>query len=154
MKYLPQMPDKTQRRHLFVAIDRATRWVYFRLYRDQTEASSTDFLRRLKVAAPMKIQKVLTDNAVLFTDRFTGKDRVATSRHAFDAVCVAPGIQHRVCPPRHPQTNGRVERFNGHINGRIGDLAQANPFRLSPGVGGPLTLYLTTHNHTPSRNAP
>jgi len=26
IKYLPQMPDETQRRYLFVAIDRATRW--------------------------------------------------------------------------------------------------------------------------------
>ena len=44
IKYLPQMPDETQRRYLFVAIDRATRWVYFRIYRDQTDTSSTAFL--------------------------------------------------------------------------------------------------------------
>ena len=28
VKYLPQMPDETSRRYLFVAIDRATRWVF------------------------------------------------------------------------------------------------------------------------------
>jgi transposase-like protein len=28
IKYLPQMPDERQRRYLFVAIDRATRWVH------------------------------------------------------------------------------------------------------------------------------
>lgn len=28
VKYLPQMPDETARRYLFVAIDRATRWVF------------------------------------------------------------------------------------------------------------------------------
>jgi hypothetical protein len=28
IKYLPQMPDEAHRRFLFVAIDRATRWVY------------------------------------------------------------------------------------------------------------------------------
>lgn len=28
IKYLPQMPDETARRYLFVAIDRATRWVF------------------------------------------------------------------------------------------------------------------------------
>ena len=43
MKYLPQMPDETQRRYLFVAIDRAKCSVYLRLYRHQIEASSTDF---------------------------------------------------------------------------------------------------------------
>jgi hypothetical protein len=28
VKYLPQMPDENQRRYLFAAIDRASRWVY------------------------------------------------------------------------------------------------------------------------------
>jgi hypothetical protein len=34
IKYLPQMPDETQRRYLFVAIDRATRWVHMEIYAD------------------------------------------------------------------------------------------------------------------------
>ena len=37
------MPDESHRRYLFVAIDRATRWVYMRSYRNQTDKSSTDF---------------------------------------------------------------------------------------------------------------
>ena len=51
IKYLAQMPDERSRRYLFVAIDRATRWVYMRIYRDQSELSSSDFLRRLSSAA-------------------------------------------------------------------------------------------------------
>ena len=47
------MPDETQRRYLFVAIDRAARWVYIHIYKNQTETSSVDFLRRVKQAAPM-----------------------------------------------------------------------------------------------------
>lgn len=31
VKYLPQMEDETSRRYLFVAIDRATRWVFIRI---------------------------------------------------------------------------------------------------------------------------
>ena len=64
IKYLPQMPDESSRRYLFVAIDRATRWVYFRIYRDQSDASSTDFLRRLQRTAPMKIFKRLVKRSV------------------------------------------------------------------------------------------
>jgi hypothetical protein len=30
VKYLPQMADQTSRRYLFVAIDRATHWVFIR----------------------------------------------------------------------------------------------------------------------------
>lgn len=73
IKYLPQMPDEQQRRYLFVAIDRATRWVFMHIYADQSERSSVDFLKRLQQAAPMKITKVLTDNGSQFTDRFTNK---------------------------------------------------------------------------------
>jgi len=31
IKYLPQMPDESSRRYLFVAIDRATRWVFINI---------------------------------------------------------------------------------------------------------------------------
>lgn len=47
IKYLPEMPDERRRRYLFVAIGRATRWVYVKIYADQSEASSCDFLWQL-----------------------------------------------------------------------------------------------------------
>ena len=115
IKYLPQMPDERQRCYLFVAIDRATRWVHIGLYDDQSEASAVDFLARVHEAAPMTITKVLTDNGSQFTDRFTCKARVPSGRHHFDVHCKALGIEHRLCPPRHPQTSGMVERFNARV---------------------------------------
>ena len=57
------------------AIDRATRWVYIRIYKDQSKRSSTDFLRRLHQAASMKLSTILTDNGSRFTDRFTTRER-------------------------------------------------------------------------------
>ena len=75
IKYLPQMPDETARRYLFVAIDRATRWVYMDIYADQTDSSSVDFLSKVKAACPIKIIKLLTDNGSQFTDRFTSKKK-------------------------------------------------------------------------------
>jgi len=143
IKYLPQMPDETQRRYLFVAIDRATRWVYLRIYRDQTDTSSTDFLRRVKQAAPMKIQKVLTDNGSQFTDRFTRQEKRATGEHAFDLACATLGIEHRLSPPRHPQTNGMVERFNG----RISDLVKQTRFASAAELETTLEHYLKLYNH-------
>ena len=35
VKYLPQMQDETKRRYLFVAIDRATRWVFVAIKKDK-----------------------------------------------------------------------------------------------------------------------
>ena len=143
IKYLPHMPDETQRRYLFEAIDRATRWVYLRIYANQSEASSTDFLRRLRRVAPMTISKVLTDNGSQFTDRFTGATKQASGRHAFDRACAQAGIEHRLAPPRHPQTNGMVERFNG----RISELMTQTRFACAAELALTLKHYLSTYNH-------
>ncbi len=116
IKYLPQMPDETTRRYLFVAIDRATRWVYMHIYADQTENSSADFLYQVKKACPFKIVKLLTDNGSQFTDRFTSRKKEPSGNYLFDRLCRQLQIEHRLIPPRHPQTNGMVERFNGRVS--------------------------------------
>lgn len=48
------MPDENARRYLFVAIDRATRWVYLSIHARRDEAAATDFLCHLNQAAPMR----------------------------------------------------------------------------------------------------
>lgn len=143
IKYLPQMPDESSRRYLFVAIDRATRWVFMRTYKNQTEASSTDFLRRLKKAAPMYIKTILTDNGTQFTDRFTSKTKKPTGLHAFDVACTGLDIEHRLIPPRHPQTNGMVERFNG----RISEIMKQTRFASAAELEATLVAYLKTYNY-------
>lgn len=143
IKYLPQMPDERERSYLFVAIDRATRWVFMRIYADQSENSSVDFLSRLERTAPMKITKLLTDNGSQFTDRFTRKKREPTGNHKFDVRCNALNIEHRLCPPRHPQTNGMVERFNG----RISEVVNQTRFASAAELETTLDRYLKTYNH-------
>jgi len=73
---LPQMQNESQRRYLFVAIDRATRWVFVQLKSNKTAASAQAFLRALHQACPIRINKLLTDNGKEFTDRlFASKER-------------------------------------------------------------------------------
>ena len=143
IKYLPQMPDERQRRYLFVAIDRATRWVYVKIYADQSEASSCDFLWQLYKVAPMKISKVLTDNGSQFTDRFTSKRKQPSGKHVFDKRCKGLEIEHRLSPPRHPQTNGMVERFNGRVSEVIGQTR----FKSAAQLETTLTHYVQAYNH-------
>jgi transposase InsO family protein len=142
IKYLPQMPDESSRRYLFVAIDRATRWVFMHIYADQTEASSCDFLWRLYQAAPMKLTKLLTDNGSQFTDRFTSKTRTPSGQHAFDKRCAGLGIEHRLAPPRHPQTNGMVERFNA----RIAEVIAQTRFKSAAELEATLNNYVHAYN--------
>ena len=64
VKYLPQMADETRRRYLFVAIDRATRWVFIRIFPAKTAANARRFLRDLGRACPIRIRTILTDNVL------------------------------------------------------------------------------------------
>lgn len=52
VKYLPQMQDEAKRRYLFVAIDRATRWVFVAIKKDKSAASAARFLRPCTRPAP------------------------------------------------------------------------------------------------------
>ena len=118
LKYLPRMADEKRRRYLFVAIDRATRWVYVEVKGDKTARSARAFLKGLQKACPLKITRILTDNGKEFTDRlFASNARKPTGNHEFDRLCTTLGIEHRLTRPRHPQTNGMVERFNGRNRG-------------------------------------
>ncbi len=120
------MADEHRRRSLFVAIDRATRRVFVRIFTARTAANARRFLRDLERACPMRIRTILTDNGKEFTDRLFGlRKRAATGAHAFDKLCAALDIEHRLTPPKSPQTNGMVERFNG----RIEEVLQSHHFR-------------------------
>ena len=59
----------------------------------------------------------MTDNGKECTDRCcaTG-EREPTGKQGCDRICDAQHIEHRLIPPRHPQTNGRMERCNGRIS--------------------------------------
>lgn len=101
------------RRDLFVAIDRATRWVFLHIYGDMTDSSSVDFLRRLKLASPINITNITnipTDNGSQFTGRFTMKDKRPSGQHAFDKVCAGMGIEHRLAPPASDLAADRLLR--------------------------------------------
>ena len=150
VKYLPQMPDETHQKYLFVAIDRATRWVYLEILANKSAVNASGFLSRVIKEASFKVTKVLTDNGKEFTDRFcaTG-ERDPTGNHLFDKVCKKNEIEHRLIKPRKPQTNGMVERFNG----RIADILKTTRFSSSEQIASALQNYCRIYNqHIPQRN--
>ncbi len=144
VKYLPQMPDEDQRRYRFAAIDRATRWVYVEILPEKSAACAQGFLTNLLQAAAFKITNILTDNGKESTDRFcaTG-EREPTGKHGFDRICHAQHLEHRLIPPRHPQTNGMIERFNG----RISEVLATNRFRSGEHLAETLQRYVNVYNH-------
>lgn len=143
VKYLPQMADESRRRYLFVAIVRATRWVFIRIFNAKTPANARGFLRDLERACPIRIRTSLTDNGKEFTDLLFGlRKRAATGEHEFDTLCTALDIEHRSTPPKSPQTNGMVERFNG----RIEDVLQSHHVRSGEELETTLHRYVWLYN--------
>jgi transposase-like protein len=70
------MADQSRRSYLFVAIDRATRWVFVALKKDRTAGSALSFLKALHKACPLRITQLLADDGKEFTDQlFTSRER-------------------------------------------------------------------------------
>lgn len=144
VKYLPQMADETARRYVFVAIDRATRWVFIAIKSHKTAAAARSFLNALAKASPCHVRTILTDNGKEFTDRLFGKRaKEPSGEHEFDELCQALGIEHRLTRPRTPQTNGMVERFNG----RLEQVLRSHHFNSAEDLQSTLLRYVWLYNH-------
>ena len=58
-------------------------------------------------------------------------------------MCQEAHTEHRLIPPRHPQTNGMVERFNG----RIAEILRSERFYSSADLKQTLENYQWAYNH-------
>jgi IS30 family transposase len=123
LKHLPAL--ERRKSYAFVAIDRATRYVYLEIHPKRDADTSAGFLERFLAHFPHRVHTILTDNGSEFTDRFAvdmkdkPRDR-PSGRHPFDRICAKRKIDHRLTRPYRPQTNGLVERFNRRIVEAIG----------------------------------
>src|SRR3954464_8283353 len=96
--------------HLFLAIDRVSKFAYVELHATAEMATGAAFMRGIVAAFPYRIHTVLTDNGVAFTT--CASTRWDTMVHPFDRVCDEHGITHKLTKPYHPWTNGQAERMN------------------------------------------
>ena len=113
--YLPKFNGKSA--YLFVAIDRATRTLYYKIYDDKTAKSTDDFFDKCLDFFPFIITHILTDNVLEFTNRLiiSKKGNLCTKDSLLDIKCNQYEIEHRLTKPATPKTNGMVERVNGTI---------------------------------------
>lgn len=83
----------------------------------------SDRLRHLAEAMPYRIHRVLYDNGTRFTDPagdgWTPGDikemraqKLSFRCHSFELAFTDLDIEHRLTKPRHPWTNGQVERMD------------------------------------------
>lgn len=90
--------------YLHVAVDDHSRFAYVEVHGDERAATVVGFLTRACTsfaARGVRVERVMTDNAWSYT-------RSPRLHGLFERL----GIRHLVIPPRRPQVNGKVERFN------------------------------------------
>ncbi len=90
------------KRYLITAIDLPTRFAFAYTYKSNSSASASDFLGKLKSVTPFEITRVQTDNGHEFLKHFI-------------RACSEQNLVHFFNYPRHPQSNGHLERFNRTI---------------------------------------
>jgi transposase InsO family protein len=112
--------------YLLVAIDRTSKFAFVELHEKTTRRVAGNFLRALVAAVPYKVRTVLTDNGTHFIDpggdgwtppeiKAMLADKVLFRCHSFELACADLDIEHRLTKPRHPWTNGQIERMNRTI---------------------------------------
>ncbi len=114
--------------HLFVAIDRTSKFAFVRLQASATVEAATAFVPEPIDSLPYRIHTVLTDNGIQFGDLPSRRNGL-TARlrmHVFNRVCAANGIEHRTTQPDHPWTNGPSR---AHEPNHQGSHRQAPPLR-------------------------
>jgi transposase InsO family protein len=167
--------------YLFVPIDRTSKFAFVALHEKATRRVAGDFLRALAAAVPYKVHTVLTDNRTHVTDPtgdgWTPEDIKAMRArnlvfrcHSFEAACADLDVEHRLTKPRHPWTNGQIERMNrtikettvkryhsddhGQLRKHLADCTAADNFGRRPKTLKGLTLYAaicTTWRSEPQR---
>lgn len=145
--YMPPLEGK--KRYCFVAIDRATRLAFLKVYDRKTQGAALDFLECLTQAFPFEIHHLLSDNGPEFTNRFYTRLRGGARKpHLLDQFCAQRGIQRRFTKPFTPATNGMAERFIGICKRATVNVKRyPNPKAIEQDLIRWLWIYNNTRKH-------
>lgn len=146
--YLPKF--KGQAHYLFVAIDRATRTMFYKIYENKTAENTENFMDKCFDFFPIYITHILTDNGLEFTNRLirSKKGNLCQKPSKMDVKCADKNIEHRLTKPSTPKTNGMVERVNGTIkNNTILKTKYQNKYEMETDMINFLCFYNIYRRH-------
>lgn len=122
------------------AVDDCSRLAYSELLPDERKETAAGFWVRANAyfaAAGITVTRVLTDNGACYRSR------------AF-AAALGEDVKHKRTRPYHPQTNGKVERFNRTL---LEEWAYARPYTSETERAAAFPQFLHHYNHHRSHTA-
>jgi transposase InsO family protein len=122
-------------RYLHTALDDRSRLVYSETHDDELAVTAAAFWARAAAfftAAGLGCDEVLTDNGSCYRSRLWAQ------------ACAATGTKHRRTRPRHPQTNGKVERFHRTL---LEEWAYIRPWTSEPQRQAGYANFIHFDNH-------
>jgi putative transposase len=96
------------KRYLFTGIDISTRFAFAYAYKSNSSSNGRDFLNKFAKVAPFPVSRIQTDNGSEFLKHFAQS-------------CEDNELVHFFNYPRHPQSNGHLERFNRTVQEQFAD---------------------------------
>ena len=146
--YLPKIDGIKY--YLYVAIDRATRLMIYKIYDAKTSENTDDFANLCKAFFPFTITHILTDNGLEFTNRLlvSKKGKACDKPSLLDEFCEKENIDHRLTKPYTPKTNGMVEKANDTIKkGTILCDEYCSKNQMEKGLNKFLLFYILYRRH-------
>ena len=120
---------------LHVAIDDHSRYAFVEVHGDERSETVAGFLMRACrhfADFNVSVERVMTDNAWCYTRSRTVERQMAEL-----------GVRHILTPPRHPQLNGKAERFNRTL---LEEWAYVRLYRSNAQRLGALRPWLDSYN--------
>ena len=108
------------KRYVLTAVDVVSRFAFSMGYTSLSSTAGADFLDKLQQVCPFLIRRIQTDNGQEFAKNFAAaRDRL--------------NLTHFYNYPRHPQSNGHIERFNRTLREQFlafndDDMTSLRPF--------------------------
>jgi hypothetical protein len=135
IEQLPESLNHESNSYLFIATDRATRWLHFETMSEVTPTIASSFLSRLTNLTPFTITRVLTKNL----DAFTSQQ--SDSGHVFKTTCDQHDIRHYIAHTQQPQysTLSKLQFDRSVFQG-------STNFQASDGVDATLKRYTELYN--------
>ena len=120
---------------IHAAVDDHTRLAYVEVLDDEKAVTATGFTQRAVEwfdTLGIEVTAVMTDNGACYVS------------HLYRDTLQANGIHHVRIPPRQPQINGKVERFNRTL---LDEWAYVQPYQSETERIEALEPWLHTYNH-------